>query len=824
MGLQSAMTTALTGLQAAETTIDVVGNNVANSNTVGFKESSVIFATQFLQTQSIGSAPSTNGGGTNPRQVGLGVKVSEISPDFTQGTIEISSSPLDVAIQGDGFFIVQGGNDRFYTRNGQLKLNSSNEVVTPNGQRVLGYGVNDEYEIQSDNLQTLSIPLGAERVAQATENAVLQGVLNPAVDVGAVPEIIESTILGDGSIEQPQLDESITTPVVNTAEPSTATGASTAGATGPSTGTQTYRLAFIDDNGLEGEVSASFTVDHDTSGGNAVELSGITAANNPWQRVAVYRMNTADSTYYKVGETASQPATTFTDTVADASLTSGQTLDATNVEAGNYNYYVTYYDPTGGTLETRPTAQITGQAISEQDGGRLLINLSAIQAPTDGRFTEMRIYRNTSSDSADFRLVATIPAEGEPGYLDSYVDKVDNTTLAGQPELNLDGPPATNGTSLTDIVVRNGETYENSFEAGELTFSGTKSGVDIDAKAFSIAAGSTTVSDLMDFMQDALGLDQQSDVGGADNAFPAPTADVSITSEGRLQVISNLGEQNAIEIAQSAFSLLASNETVSAPVTLNFGSTQNAEGPGTSTEFLVYDSLGLPLTVRITTVLEESPDSEQGNSTRYRWYATSGDNEPLTGDSTVIGDGILTFDNQGDLIESTSTPRITILRSDTASESPLEVGLDFSSVKALGETDAQGDPISSLNISSQDGFPPGVMTDFIITEDGVIQGQFSNGTQRTVGQLVMARFTNNSGLRQVGDSLFAVGVNSGEPVLGYPGEEGLGTLTSGAVELSNTDIGQNLIELILASTQYRGGARVITAAQELLDELMALRR
>ena len=108
MGLQSAMTTALTGLQAAETTIDVVGNNVANSNTVGFKESNVLFATQFLQTQSIGSAPSDTRGGTNPRQIGLGTKVAAINPDFTQGTVEISANPLDVAIQGDGFLMVQG--------------------------------------------------------------------------------------------------------------------------------------------------------------------------------------------------------------------------------------------------------------------------------------------------------------------------------------------------------------------------------------------------------------------------------------------------------------------------------------------------------------------------------------------------------------------------------------------------------------------------------------------------------------------------------------------------------------------------------------------
>jgi flagellar hook protein FlgE len=88
----------------------------------------------------------------------------------------------------------------------------------------------------------------------------------------------------------------------------------------------------------------------------------------------------------------------------------------------------------------------------------------------------------------------------------------------------------------------------------------------------------------------------------------------------------------------------------------------------------------------------------------------------------------------------------------------------------------------------------------------------------------MARFANNSGLQQLGDNVFTQGINSGEPIRGNPGDNGIGGLTAGAVELSNTDIGQNLIELILASTQYRGGTRVITAAQQLLDELMTLRR
>ena len=161
MGLASALSTALTGLTAAETTIDVVGNNVANSNTVGFKASDAVFATQFLQTQSLGSGPTGSRGGTNPRQIGLGTKVAEITPDFTQGTIEVSSSPLDLAIQGDGFFIVEGSQgEQHYTRSGQFTTNADNELTTLTGQRVLGFGVDSNFQIQATGLQSLSIPLG----------------------------------------------------------------------------------------------------------------------------------------------------------------------------------------------------------------------------------------------------------------------------------------------------------------------------------------------------------------------------------------------------------------------------------------------------------------------------------------------------------------------------------------------------------------------------------------------------------------------------------------------------------------------------------------
>ena len=128
MGLASSLSTALTGLNAAETQIDVLGNNLANSQTVGFKASDVVFANQFMQTLSLGAAPTSDNGGTNPRQTGLGVQVAAINPKFTQGTLQISSNPSDLAIQGDGFFVVQGtDNEQLYTRNGIFKLNSQNQ-------------------------------------------------------------------------------------------------------------------------------------------------------------------------------------------------------------------------------------------------------------------------------------------------------------------------------------------------------------------------------------------------------------------------------------------------------------------------------------------------------------------------------------------------------------------------------------------------------------------------------------------------------------------------------------------------------------------------
>ena len=240
---------------------------------------------------------------------------------------------------------------------------------------------------------------------------------------------------------------------------------------------------------------------------------------------------------------------------------------------------------------------------------------------------------------------------------------------------------------------------------------------------------------------------------------------------------------------------------------------QEAKGQSAVADFIAYDTLGIPINVRVTAVLQETTDS----ATIYRWFADSSDNSPLTGTDISVGTGLITFDGQGNFVSSTND-QVVVERRGIPSSDPLQFTLDFAAISGLSQATA------TLAVSRQDGSSAGTLTSFIIGEDGTIRGVFSNGVTRDLGQVRMARFANPVGLEQRGNNNFAQGVNSGLPIEGNPGQNGMGSIVAGAVELSNTDIGKNLIDLVLATTQYRGNARVITAVQQLLDELLNLSR
>ncbi len=806
MGLQSALTTSLTGLQAAEAIIDVVGNNVANSGTVGFKESDVLFANQFLQTQSIGSAPTASTGGTNPRQIGLGVKVAAINPDFTQGTIQISSNPLDVAIQGDGFLIVQGSQgETFFTRNGQLQTNSANDIVTSTGNRLLGLPVDENFEIDTTSeLVPLNIPLGSQTVAQATQEAVFTGVLSPEFVIGTIPGISTSEALGDSTVEFPILDSGggafNSSDIQIVSAPNTNSSSGVHGGVGTlAVGNYQYKLTwFTNSAGTPDESAPSAAISvNGVLLNEEVDLSSLPvdlSAMPIWDGRRVYRSTDGGANFNQLGPDLDLTTTTFND---DGSLAVGAVLDDNVLDPQEYSYYVTFRLNSTGN-ESRPTALIGPYPISDASSR---IRLDNIPQPTTGAFDQVRVYRNLGSDASEFHLVDTLTLGTT-----TYIDNTSDTALAGNPEIDLLGSKATPTTLLTNVVIRSGDEYLQPFELGSLSFAGTKGGRTLAAKELAITA-TTTVNDLRNFMQQSYGVDTTLGDG----------AGSSLNAGGELVFTSNRGIENELGAGLTSF-LVTPTGGDTAPVSLDFEATQVANGEGSTTNFVVFDSLGEPLSVRITTVMED----QTGTSTTYRWFATSEDNEPSTGVNTFLDSGTLVFDRNGN-ITSPTDGRATI-GIDHPFQSPLVFDLDFSQVSGLAQTDSAGDPVAYMNMTRQDGFPPGSLTSFSITESGLIRGVFSNGAERPLGQIRMARFANNTGLQQVGGNLYREGINSGEPVPGDPGQGGIGTLTSGAVELSNSDIGQNLIELILASTQYRGGARVITTTQQLLEELLNLRR
>lgn len=200
MGLTTALYTAMTGLNANSGVINVSGNNIANTNTTGFKASRADFETQILMNLGNGTAPTAENGGTNPTQVGLGVRVSGTTHNFTDGTLSLTGINSDVAIEGNGFFIVDYGGNQKYTRAGNFGLDSEQNLVDANGGRVQGYGIDDEYNVVSGVVGNISVPIGSLTIAEATNNIDFGGNLNSGGEVATMGTIVQSNVLyADGS-------------------------------------------------------------------------------------------------------------------------------------------------------------------------------------------------------------------------------------------------------------------------------------------------------------------------------------------------------------------------------------------------------------------------------------------------------------------------------------------------------------------------------------------------------------------------------------------------------------------------------------------------
>jgi len=175
-----ALSAGVSGLQAHQKMLDIAGSNLANVNTIAFKSSRITFSELLSETVKKASQPTTGIGGTNPMQMGSGVGISGVSPDMTQGNIINTGNPLDLAIEGEGYFVLSDGQQNIYTRAGTFAVDADATLVDPSTgyrvQRIGSEGEIDGFQVPGDS--NIHVPYDVAMPARATEQVVISGNLS----------------------------------------------------------------------------------------------------------------------------------------------------------------------------------------------------------------------------------------------------------------------------------------------------------------------------------------------------------------------------------------------------------------------------------------------------------------------------------------------------------------------------------------------------------------------------------------------------------------------------------------------------------------------
>lgn len=331
----------------------------------------------------------------------------------------------------------------------------------------------------------------------------------------------------------------------------------------------------------------------------------------------------------------------------------------------------------------------------------------------------------------------------------------------------------------------------------------TKGGATLPDATFQIGAANTTESDangttlqdFMNFMQDMLGIDTS--VSGG----------VSLVG-GQIVIEGNTGEINAIDLEADN---IVVNKTTSPSLPFSITATQAANGESVRTTFVAYDSLGSEMVVDLSLVME----SKGASGSVWRFYVQSADDSDL---NRVLGNGTVSFDTNGRFISESDTT-VTIDRDGTGALSPQQLTIHFNAPAQA--TSALADATSRIAATQQDGTAIGTLVDFNVSENGIINGVFSNGLLRNLGQVVLAKFVNPDGLIESSGNIFRETASSGSAALVAPGTGGAGRVIGQALELSNVDLSQEFITLITATTGFTANSRVFTTSDRLIQELLS---
>lgn len=844
----------VSGLQAHQVAMDVEGNNISNVNTTGFKYSRADFGTMFSQTVKIATAPTDGRGGSNPLQIGLGVSVSSTTRIHFQGSVQTTDKNTDVAINGDGFFMVSddGGLTNYLTRSGDFKLDAYGNFVNNAGFVVQGWNINwDDQTIDSSRSpQNIFIDPGMHIPAAKSTEVAIKANLNSGLNIGTSSRnlyALDSVHGWNNKTQRPEDENDTGTTQFYTTSKNAVEVTEKGVDAGSLFNANGTGLNLREGQGIwVSYADAKFTTDR-ANGANVFDPNLTVAQQNNvifWGNkdisvtldINLNGVRIQNDNIRSLDEAIAyiNTFTAPTDTRDGTGVKAVKKADGSGIEFVN--------DNADGTTDNMKNIDLTVN-VGNSAGERNTINYDAntgVFSPQGGNLT-------TAQNDTDW--IAGAAQVGQPQNVKvvtahKYIYSSNPVTIP--PMINPDGGPAfqpNNGNRPTDPASAN---YWDAIQGSlknttERTF--------------------RTTEDLRELLQrDArYGVDYNGS-GIIDNATPTFDANdinqavkVVVTENGNF-AISNANETSTIPANAGA----GANAATTNPKNMSFNITAYSNKQGTvstndaftkifkafdgplvignqikeseqlklsafSAGLEIYDSLGSKHTLEVQFV-KQSTTQDGGNE----WQMIIRVPEPAEINTTGEGPtniivGTARFNNDGSL--ASYTPRTINFSPNNGAAPNQQIKLSFGT---SGSNDGlvSSNSASTLTGQATDGYTSGnLKPDAIRVDDkGNILGEFTNGKTFAVAKIAMASVANNSGLEEIGGNLFKVTANSGNIVVGEAGTGGRGEMKTSALEMSNVDLSRSLTELIIIQRGYQANSKTISTSDQMLQTLIQLKQ
>ncbi|EHU6972674.1 flagellar hook protein FlgE [Campylobacter coli] len=837
----------VSGLQAHQVAMDVEGNNISNVNTTGFKYSRADFGTMFSQTVKIATAPTDGRGGSNPLQIGLGVSVSSTTRIHSQGSVQTTYKNTDVAINGDGFFMVSddGGLTRYLTRSGDFKLDAYGNFVNNAGFVVQGWNINwDDQTIDSSRSpQNIFIDPGMHIPAAKSTEVAIKANLNSGLNIGTSSRNLYALDSVHGWNNKTQRPED---------ENDTGT-------------TQFYTTSKNSVEVTEKGVDAGSLFNANGTGLNLRDGQGI------WVSYADAKFTTdkpANVNVFDPNNHTNQNGSIFWGD-KDNTVNLDITLNGVNIQNANIRSLdeaIAYINTFTAPTDTRDGTGV--KAVKKADGSGIEfvndnadgttdnmknINLTVNQANTAGEIHTITwnagnnnftaASAKNGANSVWIPTAANVNGNAESIQIitaHKYVYSSNPVDIG--PMYNPDGgpqfQPGVGNNAPTDPASLN---YWNAIQ-GSLKNS--------DARTF------RTTEDLRELLQrDArYGVDYDGDGSKTYDADDINQAVKVVVTENGNFAISNANETSTIPANAGA----GNTQVTTNPKNMSFNITAYSNKQGTvstndafakifkafdgvltvggqikeseqlklsafSAGLEIYDSLGSKHTLEVQFV-KQSTTQDGGNE----WQMIIRVPEPAEINTTGEGPtniivGTARFNNDGSL--ANYTPKTINFSPNNGAAPNQQIKLSFGT---SGSNDGlvSSNSASTLTGQATDGYTSGnLKPDAIRVDDkGNILGEFTNGKTFAVAKIAMASVANNSGLEEIGGNLFKVTANSGAIVVGEAGTGGRGEMKTSALEMSNVDLSRSLTELIIIQRGYQANSKTISTSDQMLQTLIQLKQ